>query len=80
MAIDGDGDYKRLVWGRLHAMFTDGEGKDKKDTTIQVTAISRSSVNNAFWHFYGLENDGHYFDGYIVETSSKIVYSSNISF
>ena len=80
MAIDGDGDYKRLVWGRLHAMFTDGEGIDKKNTTIQVTAISMSSLNNAFWHFFGLEDNGNYFHGYIVETSSKIVYSSNISF
>ena len=80
MAIDEDEEYKRLVWGRLHAMFTDGEGIDKKNTTIQVTAISKSSVNNAFWHFYGLEDNGNYFDGYIVETSPKIVYSSNISF
>ena len=80
MAIDGDGDYKRLVWGRLHAMFINGDGEDKKNTTIQVTAISKSSVNNAFWHFYGLENNGNYFEGYIAETSSKTVYSSNISF
>ena len=80
MSIDGNDDHKRLVWGRIHAMFLEGDGTDKKNTTIQVTAISKSSVNNAFWHFYGLENNGNFFDGYIVETSSKIVYSSNISF